>query len=110
MSELYRLSDRSMSAKLVPTFTDRGCRVVSARNPYGRILEFLDRCNDLTLDQIKIPHILKYSQNNKRLHISTEYRDPMYVISTVEFSVLPSQRIRQQRLLFRIPSSYFGTH
>jgi hypothetical protein len=28
-SELYRPSDRSLSAKLVPTFADRGCRVVS---------------------------------------------------------------------------------
>jgi hypothetical protein len=25
MSELYRLTDRSLSAKLVPTFADRGC-------------------------------------------------------------------------------------
>jgi hypothetical protein len=28
-SELYRPSDRHLSAKLVPTFTDRGCHVVS---------------------------------------------------------------------------------
>jgi hypothetical protein len=32
-SELYRLSDRRLSAKLVPTLADRGCRVVSAANP-----------------------------------------------------------------------------
>jgi hypothetical protein len=32
-----------MSAKLVPTFSDRGCRVVSALDPHGRILGFLDR-------------------------------------------------------------------
>jgi hypothetical protein len=32
-----------MSAKLVPTFADRGCRVVSATDPHGRILGFLDR-------------------------------------------------------------------
>jgi hypothetical protein len=31
--ELYRPSDRRLSAKLVPTLTDRGCRVVSATNP-----------------------------------------------------------------------------
>jgi hypothetical protein len=39
-SELYRptKSDRRLSAKLVPTFADRGCRVVSATDPYGRIL------------------------------------------------------------------------
>jgi hypothetical protein len=35
-SELYRPSDRRMSAKLVPTFADRECRVVSATDPHGR--------------------------------------------------------------------------
>jgi hypothetical protein len=34
---------RRLSAKLVPTFTDRGCRVVSAMDPQARILGFLDR-------------------------------------------------------------------
>jgi hypothetical protein len=43
LSELYRQSDRRLSAKLVPTFADRGCHVVSVTNPYGRILGFLDR-------------------------------------------------------------------
>jgi hypothetical protein len=42
-SELYRPSDRRLSAKLVPTFAARGCRVVSATNPRGRIFGFLDR-------------------------------------------------------------------
>jgi hypothetical protein len=32
-----------LSAKLVPTFADRGCYMVSATDPYGRILIFLDR-------------------------------------------------------------------
>jgi hypothetical protein len=32
-----------MSVKLVPTFADRGCRVVSATDLHGRILGFLDR-------------------------------------------------------------------
>jgi hypothetical protein len=35
-SELYRPSDRRLSAKLVPNLADRGCRVVSATNPHGR--------------------------------------------------------------------------
>jgi hypothetical protein len=35
-SELYRPSDRRLLAKFVPTFADRGCRVVSATDPYGR--------------------------------------------------------------------------
>jgi hypothetical protein len=41
-SELYRLSERRLSAKLVPTFADRGCHVVSVTDPYGRIIVFLD--------------------------------------------------------------------
>jgi hypothetical protein len=35
-------SDRRLSAKLVPTFADRWCHVVSVTDPYGRILGFLD--------------------------------------------------------------------
>jgi hypothetical protein len=42
-SELYRPSDRHSSATLVPTFADRGCRVVSATDPHDSILGFLDR-------------------------------------------------------------------
>jgi hypothetical protein len=43
MSELYRPSDRCLSLKLLPTFSDRRCCVVSATDPHGRILDFLDR-------------------------------------------------------------------
>jgi hypothetical protein len=32
-----------MSAKLVPTFANRGCRVVSATDLHGRNLDFIDR-------------------------------------------------------------------
>jgi hypothetical protein len=42
-SELYRPSDRRLSAKLVKTFADRRCHVVSVTDPYSRILGFLDR-------------------------------------------------------------------
>jgi hypothetical protein len=42
-SELYRQSDRRLSAKGLPTFADRQCHVVSVTDPYGRILTFLDR-------------------------------------------------------------------
>jgi hypothetical protein len=42
-SELYRPSDRRLSAKLEPTCEDRGCHVVSVTNPYGCNLGFLDR-------------------------------------------------------------------
>jgi hypothetical protein len=36
-------SDRRLSTKLMPTFVDRGCHVVSVTDPYGSILGFLDR-------------------------------------------------------------------
>jgi hypothetical protein len=42
-SELYRPSDRRFSAKWLQTFADKGCYVVSVTDPYGRILDFLDR-------------------------------------------------------------------
>jgi hypothetical protein len=37
------ICDRRLLAKLVSTFADRGCHVVSMTDPYGRILGFLDR-------------------------------------------------------------------
>jgi hypothetical protein len=43
VSYRYRPSDRRLPAKLVPTFADRGCHVVSVTDPYGRILGFLYR-------------------------------------------------------------------
>jgi hypothetical protein len=42
-SGAYLSSDRRLSAKLVPTFADRGCHVVSAANPQGRNFDLLDR-------------------------------------------------------------------
>jgi hypothetical protein len=41
-SELYRLSDHHLSVKLVPTFANRGCHIVSVTDPYGRNLSFLN--------------------------------------------------------------------
>jgi hypothetical protein len=47
-----------MLVKLVPTFADRGCHMVSVTNPCGRNLGFLDQivCNNrpiTTLSNIK---------------------------------------------------------
>jgi hypothetical protein len=42
-NELHRPSDRLLSTKLVPTFADRRCHVVSVTDLYGRILGFQDR-------------------------------------------------------------------
>jgi hypothetical protein len=41
--ELHQLRDRSSSAKLVPTFAERGFFLVRVTDPYGRILCFIDR-------------------------------------------------------------------
>jgi hypothetical protein len=49
--ELYQPSDYRLSARLVPTFTDRGCSVVRVTDPYNRILNFLDR--EMTTKQTK---------------------------------------------------------
>jgi hypothetical protein len=51
-SELYRPSDRRLSAKLVPTFENRRCHVVRVTDPYGRILGFLDRTCGLSFRNI----------------------------------------------------------
>jgi hypothetical protein len=42
-SQLHRPNDRSLLAKLLPTFAGRGCRVVSETDPYGSILGFQNR-------------------------------------------------------------------
>jgi hypothetical protein len=47
-SELYWPSDRRLSAKWLPTSADRGCHMVSVTDPYGRILDFLDRIEIIT--------------------------------------------------------------
>jgi hypothetical protein len=50
--ELYRPSDSRLSAKLVPTFADRGCHVVNVTDPYGRILGFLDLSRYFSLKKL----------------------------------------------------------
>jgi hypothetical protein len=43
LSPRVNYTDRRLSAKLVPTFADKGCLVVSSTDHYGRILGFLVR-------------------------------------------------------------------
>jgi hypothetical protein len=45
-SKLYRPSDSSLSAKLVPTFADRKCHVAGVTDPYGHVLSFLEWASD----------------------------------------------------------------
>jgi hypothetical protein len=64
-SELYRPSNRRLSAKLVSTFADKGCHVVRVTDPYGRILVFIDRSSSTSSNrQCRI------------LNISQPYRPP----------------------------------
>jgi hypothetical protein len=47
-------TDRSTAAgraKLVPTVVDRGCHAISMTDPYGRILDFLDRVGLYSVDK-----------------------------------------------------------
>jgi hypothetical protein len=50
-SELRRSSDCRFSTKLLPTFAETRCHVVSVKDPYGRNLDLLDR-NDQGEDAI----------------------------------------------------------
>jgi hypothetical protein len=51
-SELYRPSERRLSAKWLPTFADKGCHVVSVTDASGRILAFLDRSRYFSIKQL----------------------------------------------------------
>jgi hypothetical protein len=63
-SELYRPSDLRLSTKLVPTFADRRCHVVSVTDslrPYSRIsrpepLRFLLSSSSIVLTRLSGPH------------------------------------------------------
>jgi hypothetical protein len=57
MSELYRQSDRRLSAKLVQTFADRRCHVVSVTDPYGHILRFLNRIFNMMWVLIRLRNV-----------------------------------------------------
>jgi hypothetical protein len=49
----------------VPTFAERGCGVVSAMDPYSRILGFLDRkADDLALQKITVEETIEMKKKN----------------------------------------------
>jgi hypothetical protein len=59
-----------LSTKLVPTFVDRGCRVVSATDPYGRSLNFLGRTEMAMRKRIRICRILAMVYNTQDYWVS----------------------------------------
>jgi hypothetical protein len=58
-SELHRPSDSRLSAKSVPTSADKGCHVVSASDPYRRILAFLDRSQSRWGQEFSLLHAVQ---------------------------------------------------
>jgi hypothetical protein len=64
-SELYRPNDRRLSAKLMPTFADRGCHVVNVTDAYGSILEFLDRHERFYIANY---HLYRIDKTKTKLH------------------------------------------
>jgi hypothetical protein len=70
LSELYRPSNNSMSEKLVPTFEDRGCSMVSATDPHGRNLGFIDRVETRSLFILRITETdTIYKQNVELVNV-----------------------------------------
>jgi hypothetical protein len=118
VSELYQPSSRRLSAKIVPTFADRGCHVVSVTDPYSRILGFLDRHihttltinNNVILYFIILLHYLitylhslpsqcNFIQNyfyskmkTKLLHVSSALSHPQSPVQLVKFVILHFHR------------------
>jgi hypothetical protein len=82
-SELYRQSGRRLSAKLVPTFADRGWHVVSVTDPYVRILGFLYRVTSTCL-------------GNTALHSQINYRRKPQYLTLIKLRpelLLPSEML-----------------
>jgi hypothetical protein len=65
-----RPRDSHLSAILVPTSADRGCRVVSATDPHGRIL-FLDGSRYYFLQVA--PQLYSWGWVDPVYHLSTEF-------------------------------------
>jgi hypothetical protein len=63
-NELYQSSDHRLSAKIVPVCPDRGCDVVSVSDPYGRILDFLDRRRSLSVLRIVCSDVYMFELSN----------------------------------------------
>jgi hypothetical protein len=90
-SELYRPSDRHLSAKLVPTFTDRGCQVVSVTGPHGRILDFIDWSRNFSFHvaiTVLLPPLRAFFY--KRVLSILTYWQPFYLLDTFRLTRLVS--------------------
>jgi CBS-domain-containing membrane protein len=51
MNELYWPGYRRLSAKIMPTFADKGYHMVSMMDHYGHILGFLDQTSDASVEK-----------------------------------------------------------
>jgi hypothetical protein len=86
--ELYLPSDRCLSAKLVPTFTDRWCNVVSVTDPYGRILGSSQKYSPLSVFCYTILHI--YLRIRAFLHLVCLFFDIPNEICIIRMAAIES--------------------
>jgi hypothetical protein len=75
-SELYRPSDLRLSTNWLPTFVGKGCHVVSVTDPYGRILDFLDRSR-----YFSTKHLLSCTHEAEWTPFQTHYCFPFLFFS-----------------------------
>jgi hypothetical protein len=93
-SELYRPSDRRLSAKLVPTFADRGCHVVSVADPYSHIIGFLDR-KQTPYTHYTVEFPFSVPQFEGLPHLRLEKVDNFSISLNLAFiSILPQRNIK----------------
>jgi hypothetical protein len=74
--ELYRPGESRLSAKLVSTFADRGCHVVSVTNPYGRILGFIDWSRYFLFHVAPALQVWRVSNETVKYGLSSEGHGP----------------------------------
>jgi hypothetical protein len=78
-SLLYRPSDRRLLVKLVPSFADGGCRMISLTDPYGRVLDFLYRSC-----YFSFKYLLNFSHENEWIPLQTHYLSKNLVVPGIE--------------------------
>jgi hypothetical protein len=92
VSELYWPSDHRLSAKLLPTFADRGCHVVSMTDPYGCILSFLDQSTNKLLSlslTLKLKHTKQDTKNQENSYLMSQATEIQVWFSLCHFTFVP---------------------
>jgi hypothetical protein len=105
-SELYRPSDCRLSAKLVPTFAGRGSHVMSMTDPYGRILDFLDRRLLSQPHQSIIHNVLHFHSKESTKRNKAPLNNPKtnYIFVTRELQ--GSKYAERNSNIYRVPPAF----